>query len=339
MSSQINYTQTYLADHIQNVSHDAVNRYLRKDRVTPRDVWEVTKAEIVLSPNGYLVFDDSVLDKNHSRKMELVKKQYSGNAKRVIRGIGFISCVYVNPDTGQYWLIAFRIYNPLQDHKDKHQHVSELFELCCQRDQQGSLSFKYVLMDQWYATKDLMLQIDRAKKVFYCPIKDNRKFAFPDQSEKKIVSGKEKLIYKYQLIKDREWQEEDLEHGITIHLNEFPAGVDVKLFRIVFASKDTEFVVTNDNESLLNASIIAERYGWRWKVEQFHREFKGVTGVDACQCRNGRAQRNHIGCAVLVWLRLKILAMEAKTTVYALKEGLLSHYMKMQLANPTLRFA
>ncbi len=124
-----------------------------------------------------------------------------------------------------------------------------------------------------------------------------------------------------------------------IHLNDFPSGVDFKLFRIVFTSKDTELVVTNDNQPLLNALIVAERYAWRWKVEQFHREFKGVTGVDACQCRDGRAQRNHIGCAVLVWLRIKSLAMQAKTTVYALKQGLLANYMKMQLANPTLRFA
>ncbi len=96
--------------------------------MTPREIWEVAKNTIILSPNSYLSFDDSVLDKNHSRKMELVKKQYSGNAKRVIRGIGFISCVHVNPDTGQFWLVAFRIYNPALDSKDKHQHVSELFD-------------------------------------------------------------------------------------------------------------------------------------------------------------------------------------------------------------------
>lgn len=33
-----------------------------------------------MDENGYLIFDDSILDKNHSHKIELVNHQYSGNA-------------------------------------------------------------------------------------------------------------------------------------------------------------------------------------------------------------------------------------------------------------------
>ena len=35
----------------------------------------------------------------------------------------------------------------------------------------------------------------------------------------------------------------------------------------------------------------------RWKIEEFHRELKQLTGVEACQCRQARIQRNHIACA------------------------------------------
>ncbi len=38
--------------------------------------------------------------------MELTRRQYSGNEHRVIRGIGLISCVYVNGETGQFWVKA-----------------------------------------------------------------------------------------------------------------------------------------------------------------------------------------------------------------------------------------
>jgi hypothetical protein len=35
--SQINYTITHYADHTRNeMSHDAINRYLRHERLTPR---------------------------------------------------------------------------------------------------------------------------------------------------------------------------------------------------------------------------------------------------------------------------------------------------------------
>ena len=66
---------------------------------------------------------------------------------------------------------------------------------------------------------------------------------------------------------------------------------------------------------------------------------KQTTGIERCQCRSERAQRNHIGCAMLVWVRLKSLAAQACTSVYALKQGLLSHYMIEQLRNPTIRMA
>ena len=75
----------------------------------------------------------------------------------------------------------------------------------------------------------------------------------------------------------------------------------------------------------------------RWKIEQFHREVKQTTGIERCQCRRERLQRNHIGCAMLVWVRMKSLAEELGTTIYALKQDLLSDYMVEQLRNPSIK--
>ena len=72
LSSQINYTLTYFADHTTRFSHDAPTRYLRRDRITSKQIWQQAKRDLVLSKNGFIVFDDSVLDKNHSRHIELV---------------------------------------------------------------------------------------------------------------------------------------------------------------------------------------------------------------------------------------------------------------------------
>jgi hypothetical protein len=54
--------------------------------------------------------------------MELVRSQYSGNAKAVIKGIGVVTCVYVNPEMDQFWLIDYRIYDPDGDGKSKRAH-------------------------------------------------------------------------------------------------------------------------------------------------------------------------------------------------------------------------
>jgi hypothetical protein len=64
-----------------------------------------------------------VIDKNFSNCIELVRRQYSGAEHRVIRGIGLISCVYVNVKTGQFWVIDYRIYDPDGDSKTKLDHL------------------------------------------------------------------------------------------------------------------------------------------------------------------------------------------------------------------------
>ena len=72
----------------------------------------------------------------------------------------------------------------------------------------------------------------------------------------------------------------------------------------------------------------------RWLIEQFHREFKQLTGVERCECRKQRIQRNHIACAMVVWVRLKQIAYQRGDTVYHIKKGLLRDYLIQQLKNP-----
>ena len=169
--SQINYTLTNYAEHTETFSHDMANRYLARDEVRPKLVWENIGTQVVQTPYGFLVFDDTVLDKNFSRKMELVRIQYSGNVHDVIKGIGVVTCVYVNPQMDQFWIIDYRIYDPAGDGKTKLDHVEEMLLNCVY---QKRLDFWAILMDTWYATKEIMLHIEKLDKIYYCTLKDNR---------------------------------------------------------------------------------------------------------------------------------------------------------------------
>jgi len=71
---------------------------MSRDKLTGRMVWEHVEGDIVLSPDGCLVFDDFVLDKNHSRDIALVKRQYSGNAHGLVKGIGMVNCRWQDED-------------------------------------------------------------------------------------------------------------------------------------------------------------------------------------------------------------------------------------------------
>ena len=70
--SQVNYTQTHFADHSEKLSHDRVNRLMREEKLTPRELRQMVRNELILSENGYILFDDTVLDKNYSFSIELV---------------------------------------------------------------------------------------------------------------------------------------------------------------------------------------------------------------------------------------------------------------------------
>jgi hypothetical protein len=93
LSSQINYTLTNMADHLQKWSHDTMNRYLKGEKLTPRLLFEQVQPLLEPDPEAYLLFDDTVLKKSFGPSIELTRKQWSGNEKRPIRGIGVVSCV------------------------------------------------------------------------------------------------------------------------------------------------------------------------------------------------------------------------------------------------------
>ncbi|MGZ8095090.1 MAG: IS701 family transposase [Methylosarcina sp.] len=321
LASQINYTLTYFADHTPTFSHDAINRYLRRERMTPRLIWDNVRAGIVTTPNGYLLFDDTVLDKDFSQQIALVRRQYSGNAHRLIRGIGVVTCVSVNPEQDQFWLIDYRLYDPDGDGKSKLDHVHEMLSNVVHHKR---LPFHGVLMDTWYATKDLMLFIESLQKVYYCPLKANRQ---GDDS-----GG----ARPYQRVDALAWTSDERAHGKLIKIKGFPKDHKVQLFRVEVSTHRTDGVVTNDRTQH-SAAAAQQACGYRWKIEQLHREGKQVTGLERCQCRKARIQRNHIACALLVWGRLKQFAYATGRTVYQLKQSLLDDYLCQQLKNPSLR--
>ncbi|MEP0914962.1 hypothetical protein NDI45_29125 [Leptolyngbya sp. GB1-A1] len=77
LSSHTNFTLTHLAEHLQQFSHDTINRYLSGEKLTPRLLWENVKALLAPDAGGYLIFDDTVLDKRFGQSIELVRRQGS----------------------------------------------------------------------------------------------------------------------------------------------------------------------------------------------------------------------------------------------------------------------
>jgi hypothetical protein len=230
LSSQVNYTLTNMAEHLKSFSHDTINRYLKGEKLTPRLLFEQVEPMLEQDPKAYLIFDDTVLDKSFGPKIEMVRKQWSGNKKGVIGGVGVVSCVYVNPKAEHFWVVDYRIFDPETDGKTKLDHVEAMLRSAEHRQ----LAYETVLMDSWYATKDLMMLIDKMGKTFYCPLKSDRQVD---------DSGGENP---YRRVDSLEWSYQELKRGKQIKVKKFPKNYKVKLFRVVVSMNRTEWIVTND---------------------------------------------------------------------------------------------
>ena len=91
-----------------------------------------------------------------------------------------------------------------------------------------------MLVDSWYATKELMLQLHRAHKFFYCPLTSNRKI---DDSG---------AASPYTAGSELQWSEHDAVNGKLIKVHGFPGTLKVKLFQVATTTSRTKWMVTND---------------------------------------------------------------------------------------------
>src|SRR5262249_59469035 len=117
--------------------------------------------------------------------------------------------------------------------------------------------------------------------------------------------------------------------GTIVHLEGF--GL-VKAFRIVATDGSTEYWISNDLEmDELTRQEVAEL---AWGIEDYHRGLKQFCGVERCQARHPRAQRNYIGLAIRTFLRLEYHRFTTGVSWFQAKFDVVREASKRYLALP-----
>jgi hypothetical protein len=319
MESFQNYTCTHLSD-CTVLSHDKITRYLGNYRPEEKSLFEkLHYGQAPLEAGGYLIFDDTVLDKNYSRQIQMVRRQYSGNVGGLVRGIGVVVMLYHVPEKDKFYLLGYRLFDPDSDGKSKIDHVEDLLD----EAEYHSVGYQGVLMDTWYAVARLFQKINHLGKYFYCPIKTNRLVKEHNQKT-------------YSSVSELKWNASQQEYGKSIKVKDL--NLEVKLFKVVVSTDRTDFVLTNDLREH-QVEYIAHKQQMRWNIEAFNREVKQLTGIEKCQCRKVSAQRSHIFCAMLVWNKLKQMAWQTLDTIYQVKFEPLKNFLIQRLKMKTPSFA
>lgn len=253
------------------LSHDGISRWLQSRQLRPSGIWEAAEALIPKEEPCLLLADDSVLDKRYSRKIECVQPQYSGNAHQVISGIGLVNLVWRGLVGGDYVPVDYRVYEKTADGKTKNDHFREMLHLAKQR----GLTPDAVVMDAWYSSLANLKAIREMGWIFVTCLRKNR------------------TVNRGEILENLDIPDE----GRQVHLRGFGWVI---VYRFVAKNGRTDYVATN--MLACSRTRIEGHFRARWSIEVFHRELKQTCGVERCQARTSRAQRNHIFLAIIAWL-------------------------------------
>src|SRR5438046_9423245 len=104
---------------------------------------------IVNLKTGYVIIDESVLDKCYGKHIGMVQSQYSGTHHRLVQGIDLISLVWTDgqKEKSHHIPVDFRLFAPKTDGFSKVDHCNDMLISAFMR----GFTPKAVLLDAWYS--------------------------------------------------------------------------------------------------------------------------------------------------------------------------------------------
>jgi putative transposase len=285
-------------------SHDAFTRLLLRLEPDPEALWQEARA-LVPRAGGVLVLDDSTLDKPYAKAIELVTRHWSGKHHAVVRGINLTTLLWTDGD--RHIPCDYRIYDKATDGLTKNDHFAAMLRAA----KEWGFAPDCVAFDGWYSGLDNLKLIRGLGWRWLTRLKANRRVN-RDRRGNQAVG------------------ETAIEPGGTVvHLEGY--GL-IRVFRIVSRDGDTEHWATDDlaMDDLTRLGL-AER---TWAIENYHRGLKQCCGVERCQARAGRAQRNHVGMAIRAFLRLERHFYATGISWYEAKARIVRGAVRAYIANP-----
>src|SRR5215208_6058670 len=289
-------------------SHDAINRFLLRVETYSEDLWQEARNQVSLN-SGVLVLDDSTLDKQYAKKIELVSRHWSGKHRKVVCGINLITLLWTDGD--RYIPCDYRLFDKPTDGSTKNDHFREMLLTAKERGFEPAC----VLFDSWYSSIDNLKIIRNLGWFWLTQLKSNRQVD-PDRKGNRSIS-----------------EVEISESGSILHLKGYGF---IKVFKLVAPDGDIEYWATNKVE--MSELERVKFNDMAWTIETYHRGIKQFCGVERCQARKRRAQRNHIGLALRAFLRLEHHSYHKGISWFEAKTSIIREAVRAYLAKPLFTF-
>ena len=293
-------------DALKPPAHDSFTRLLHRLEPDAETLWNEAKS-MVVRRRGVLVIDDSTLAKLYAQKIELVTRHWSGKHREVISGINLITLLWTDGD--RKIPVDYRLFSKA-DGKTKNDHFWEMMLMARGR----GFEPQYVLFDGWYASLENLKQIRDHRWQWITRLKGNRKVTPQDRVTRtldEVPFGTE---------------------GKVVHLRGY--GL-IRVFRTDDPNGVAEYWASND---LGLEDGMRQHYAeLSFAIENYHRDLKQNCGVERCQVRSERAQRNHIGFSLRAFLRLEWHFFTTGISGFEAKLRIIRKAVQGYLKNPSMR--
>lgn len=261
-----------------SIYHDSFTRMLHQSFDYLFSLVSLTQATNL--KGGYLIIDDTVIEKPYSSKLEDAIWAYSSSRKKCVFGYHLVLLIWT--DGNKKIVIDYRIHS-----KNSANKIDLALELLSYARNRLNLKPNFVLFDSWYSAKKILKRVKDYGWYFVTRLKKNRKF------------GNSSLMkYKpnpYWIAKDQ------LGCGLKVQV--------VRNGKVYYAT----------NLMRLSKVEILQNYQVRQTIEEMNKLLK-FCGLNDCQARKLKAYNKHVQCTILALTLLEQESRRQNHSIYSLKK-------------------
>jgi hypothetical protein len=335
------------------ISHDAVTRFLSAEPKTSAALWHVVKPLVrqVEGDEGVIIIDDSIEEKPSTDGNELASWHYGHSTDRTVKGINFLTALY---RAGEVSLpVAFDLATKEVEYFDPKQRKQKRKSALPKNDRyrmllrvatHNQVRFRYVLNDsvvryllrnwdlgrnrsdmssmtRWFASSENMKFVKhQSRREFVMPLRENRKVA---------VSGAAKKHGQYQAVSTLELEAETTRH-IWLEEVDFPLLLTREVFTNGDGSAGVRYLVSSD--LTLDFDRLTKLYQRRWSIEVYHKSLKQNASLEKSPTRTTTTQRNHLFASLCAYVKLEALKIKTGVGHFAIKSKIYLSALKAAYA-------
>jgi len=304
-----NATMTGIARTLKLCRHDSLERMLSEMNLPARLLSGLFIGWIrnYRRTPGYLMLDDTVLDKRYSKGIDCAGFAWSTCDKRSILGIHIVVMYWSD---GKVKIpMGWRLWIPRKKTLRYRTKVDLAFELLADNDE-FCKSCQYLTFDSWYCTDRLLRLSSLIGLACTSRLKKNRTIIFKGQEM--AVRG--------------------LRGGM--HQVELPDYGRVSVY-CDNSEPQVKYLVCTD--TTIPGMEVKKHYERRWRIEESFRYAKQELGLGCCQCRRNTAVRNHISLVLLSHFVMEVLSIRMKVGVYEVSRKFVFGFLGITDDFPDLR--